>query len=167
MSVDKDVFRQVAGSFASGVTVITTGRDGNYHGMTASSFCSLSLEPPLILICFDLTAATLAAVDATGAFVVNILGSQQEQISRQFASRGAHNLDTVDFELGQLGLPIIDGSLAHFECRLSRRHLEGDHVILVGEVEAGGVDNGDDPLLYFRGSYRRIQGQRDAAPTLR
>src|SRR5436305_4420644 len=92
MTLDKDLFRQVAGSFASGVTVVTTGLDGNYHGMTASSFSSLSLDPPLILVCFDLTAATLAAVDATGAFVINILGSQQEQLSRQFASRGAHSL---------------------------------------------------------------------------
>jgi flavin reductase (DIM6/NTAB) family NADH-FMN oxidoreductase RutF len=162
MSVDKDLFRQVAGSFASGVTVITTGRDGNYHGMTASSFSSLSLDPPLILVCFDLTAATLAAVDATGAFVVNILGSQQENLSRQFASRGAHSLDGVEYELGELGIPVIRDALAHFECRVARRHLEGDHVILVGEVEAGAVDNGDDPLLYFRGSYRRL----DALPDL-
>jgi flavin reductase (DIM6/NTAB) family NADH-FMN oxidoreductase RutF len=161
MTVDKDLFRQVAGSFASGVTVITTGRDSNTHGMTASSFSSLSLDPPLILVCFDLTAATLAAVDATGAFVVNILGAEQEQISRQFASRGAHSLDGVAYTLGELELPIIDGSLAHFECRVARRHLEGDHVILVGEVEAGAVDHGDDPLLYYRGSYRRLEGLKD------
>jgi flavin reductase (DIM6/NTAB) family NADH-FMN oxidoreductase RutF len=164
MTVDKDLFRRVAGSFASGVTVVTTGSNGNFHGMTASSFSSLSLEPPLILICFDLTAATLAAVDATGAFVVNILSSQQEQISRQFASRGAHTLDGVDFELGELGIPIIRDSLAHFECRVTHRHIEGDHVILVGDVVAGDVDQGDDPLLYFRGSYRRLDALPDLQP---
>ena len=164
MTVDKDLFRQVAGSFASGVTVITTGRDGNTHGMTASSFSSLSLDPPLILVCFDLTAATLAAVDAAGAFVVNILGSEQEQISRQFASRGAHHLDGVEYSTGELGLPIIEGSIAHFECRVARQHLEGDHVILVGEVIAGGVDRTDDPLLYFRGSYRELKGLPDLQP---
>ena len=162
--VGKDLFRQVAGSFASGVTVITTGHGGNYHGMTASSFSSLSLDPPLILVCFDLTAATLAAVDANGAFVVNILGSQQEQISRQFASRGQHSLDDVAFDLGELEIPIIRDSLAHFECRVARRHLEGDHVILVGEVIAGGVDVGDDPLLYYRGSYRKLEGLPDLQP---
>ena len=112
-------------------------------------------------MCFDLTAATLAAVDATGAFVVNILSAGQEQISRQFASRGQHSLDGVEFELGELGIPVIHDSLAHFECRVARRHLEGDHVILVGEVVAGGVDVGDDPLLYYRGSYRRLEGLRD------
>ena len=164
MTVDKDLFRLVAGSFASGVTVITTGRDGNYHGMTASSFSSLSLDPPLILVCFDLTAATLAAVDETGAYVVNILGSQQEQLSRQFASRGAHSLDDVPYVLGELGIPVLHDSLAHFECRVARRHLEGDHVILVGEVVAGAVDQGDDPLLYFRGSYRRLDALPDLQP---
>ena len=164
MTVDKDLFRQVAGSFASGVTVVTTGLDGNYHGMTASSFSSLSLDPPLILVCFDLTAATLAAVDATGAFVINILGSQQEQLSRQFASRGAHSLDDVDFELGELGIPVLQDTIAHFECRVARQHIEGDHVILVGEVIAGAVDRGDDPLLYFRGSYRRLDALPDLQP---
>ena len=164
MTVDKDLFRQVAGSFASGVTVITTGRDGDYHGMTASSFSSLSLDPPLILVCFDLTAATLSAVDATGAFVVNILAAEQEAISRQFASRGAHTLDDVAFDLGELGMPIIHDSLAHFECQVARRHIEGDHVILVGAVEAGAVDQGDDPLLYYRGSYRRLQALPDLQP---
>jgi flavin reductase (DIM6/NTAB) family NADH-FMN oxidoreductase RutF len=163
MMVDRDLFRQVAGSFASGVTVVTTGLDGNYHGMTASSFSSLSLDPPLVLVCFDLTAATLAAVDATGAFVVNILGSQQEQLSRQFASRGAHSVD-IEHQLGELGIPILNDTLAHFECRVARRHIEGDHVILVGEVVAGAVDHGDDPLLYFRGSYRRLDGLPDLQP---
>jgi flavin reductase (DIM6/NTAB) family NADH-FMN oxidoreductase RutF len=94
--------------------------------------------------------------------VVNILGSQQEAISRQFASRGAHNLDGVSYELGELEIPIIHDALAHFECRVARRHIEGDHVILVGEVVDGAVDHGDDPLLYFRGSYRRL----DALPDL-
>jgi 4-nitrophenol 2-monooxygenase / 4-nitrocatechol 4-monooxygenase, reductase component len=164
MTVDRDLFRQVAGSFASGVTIVTTGQDDNYHGMTASSFSSLSLDPPLILVCFDLTAATLAAVDATGAFVINILGSEQEQLSRQFASRGAHSLDGVGFELGELNIPILDDVLAHFECRVARQHIEGDHVILVGEVIAGAVDHGDDPLLYFRGSYRRLDRLPDLQP---
>jgi flavin reductase (DIM6/NTAB) family NADH-FMN oxidoreductase RutF len=164
MTLDKDLFRRVAGSFASGVTVVTTGQDGNYHGMTASSFSSLSLDPPLILVCFDLTAATLAAVDATGAFVINILGSQQEPLSRQFASRGAHSLDEVNFEIGEIGIPILSDTLAHFECRVARRHIEGDHVILVGEVIAGDVDHGDDPLLYFRGSYRRLDALPDLQP---
>ena len=165
MSIDKDTYRRVAGSFASGVTIITTGLEGNYHGMTASSFSSLSLEPSLILVCVDLAAATLGAIDATGAFVVNILAEDQEDISRQFASRGAHNLDRIEFELGELGIPLLQGSLAHFECRVARRHIEGDHVILVGEVVDGDIADGrNDPLVYFRGSYRRLQSLPDLQP---
>ena len=154
--VSRDLFRQLAGSFASGVTAVTTGRPGNYHGMTASSFASLSLSPPLVLVCLDLNSSTLPVIEETQGFAINILARNQEDISRMLAGPGKHDLGGIPIQTGRLEVPLIDGSLAQFECRLVQRYVEGDHVILVGAVEAGRVSEGGEPLLYFRGSYGRL-----------
>ena len=157
MSIDKALFRQVAGSFASGVTVITTGSEGNFHGMTASAFTSLSLEPTLVLVCFDKRAETLEALQAAGRFNVNILAADQEHLSRTFASKdspAAHGFNGIDYEIGELGLPVLVGSLAYFECLVKEEVDGGDHMIIIGEVENGGIGEIEDPLLYFRGRYR-------------
>ena len=157
MSIDRALFRQVAGSFASGVTVITTGDDGEFHGMTASAFTSLSLEPTRVLVCVDKKAETLPALQSSGRFVVNILAADQEQLSRTFASKDspqAHGLAGIDYELGELGVPVLNGALAYFECALAQEIDGGDHVIVIGEVENAGVGEIEDPLLYFRGRYR-------------
>lgn len=157
-TISKDLFRQVAGSFATGVTAITTGCPGSYHGMTASAFTSLSLNPPLVLVCVDLNSSTLPVIEETKCFAINILGHDQADISRTLARPGKHDLGGIPIHLGRLGVPLIDGSLAHFECRLTRQYVEGDHVILIGAVEAGRVSEGGEPLLYFRGSYGRLGG---------
>ncbi len=121
MSIDKALFRQVAGSFASGVTVITTGSEGSFHGMTASAFTSLSIDPTLVLVCVDKNARTLGALHESQMFNVNILAADQEFFSRTFSSKDsphAHGLVGIDYKLGELGLPILDGVLAFFECRV-------------------------------------------------
>jgi flavin reductase (DIM6/NTAB) family NADH-FMN oxidoreductase RutF len=159
MAIDAALFRQVAGSFASGVTVITTGREGAYHGMTASAFSSLSLEPPLILVCIDRQAETLPILLETGAFNVNILNEDQEHLSRSFAAKDspeAHGLANVDYEVGEMGLPLLHDTLAFFECRIAEHLDGGDHVILVGEVVNAGAREELEPLMYYRGRYRHF-----------
>jgi flavin reductase (DIM6/NTAB) family NADH-FMN oxidoreductase RutF len=157
VSIEKALFRQVVGSFASGVTVITTGHDGKYHGMTASAFTSLSLEPTLILICVDKRAETLPIIQESACFNVNILAADQEHLSRTFASKDspqAHGLVGIDYEVGELGVPVLAGALAFLECRVAEEIEGGDHIIFIGEVVNGGVGDIEDPLLYFRGRYR-------------
>ena len=159
LAIDKLLFRQIAGSFASGVTVIATGRDGDYHGMTASSFASLSLEPPLVLVCVDRAAATLPFLQRTGAFSVNILADSQAEISRQFAAKDspqAHGLEGVGYRLGEGGVPVIEDCLAYFECRVGQQYDGGDHIIFVGEVIGGGLGAAAEHLLYYRGAYRTL-----------
>jgi flavin reductase (DIM6/NTAB) family NADH-FMN oxidoreductase RutF len=159
VSIDKALFRQVAGSFASGVTVITTGSDGDFHGMTASAFTSLSIDPTLIIVCVDKRAETYQALTAAQKFNVNILAADQEALSNTFASKDsphAHGLVGIDYKLGELGLPVLDGALAFFECRVQQEVDGGDHIIFIGEVDNAGVGDIEAPLLYFRGRYRTI-----------
>jgi flavin reductase (DIM6/NTAB) family NADH-FMN oxidoreductase RutF len=159
LSIDPALFTQIAGSFASGVTVITTGSQGEFHGMTASAFTSLALDPTLVLVCIDRAAETLPVLQHSGRFNVNILAADQEQLSRQFATKSSpesHGLQGVDYSLGESGLPLLAGALAWFECRTVQQYDGGDHVIVVGEVEAGGVRDDGEPLLYFRRRYRRL-----------
>ncbi len=151
-----DLFRRVLGSFGSGVTVVTTGKNGSFRCMTASSFCSLSLDPPLVLFCIDRAARTLPVLIDAGRFNVNILGASQEKLSRLFAARDApHGVEGLDHRLGENGLPVFDGVVAHLECRLYASYEGGDHLIIVGEVEAADHADGE-PLAYYRGAYRSL-----------
>ncbi len=161
-SPSRDDFRATLGRFASGVTVVTTTVDGRDLGMTLSAFCSLSLEPPMILVCID-RAATLHDVLEEGVvFGVNLLAAGQEALSRRFASREpSDRFAGVGYARGALGAPLLDGTLAWLECRVSARHAGGDHTIVVGAVaetgvrEASGRDGG--PLLYYRGGYASLE----------
>ena len=153
-----DDFRQVLSHFASGVTIVTTS-DGEQRpsGLTASAFCSVSLEPPLILICVDHKSQSFPHLRESGRFAINILHQGHEQLSRRFASTRLDKFDGVAFALGTLGVPLIDAALAFLECRTVSAHVEGDHTIFVGRVESVGVGEGD-PLLYYRGRYHRLSG---------
>lgn len=159
MSIEKDLYRRVAGSFASGVTVVSTGTLGNYHGMTASAFTSLSLNPTLVLVCIDRAATTLPILQRTGSFAVNILAAEQQDLSTAFATHGSptsNGLHEVDYRIGELGVPLLNGALAFLECHLFAEHDGGDHVIVVGEVMQAGIEEDKQPLLYSRGRYRRL-----------
>jgi flavin reductase (DIM6/NTAB) family NADH-FMN oxidoreductase RutF len=147
-------FRSVMGHFATGVTVVTVATPEGPVGLTANAVCSLSLEPLLLLVCFDNEARTLPAVRATGRFGVNVLAAGQEDLARLFASKRperekfagvAHSVHD--------GIPVIDGVLAWVGCRLERLIPGGDHTIGIGAVEAAEAGRGE-PLLWFRGSYR-------------
>jgi flavin reductase (DIM6/NTAB) family NADH-FMN oxidoreductase RutF len=156
VAVTKDVFRQSLGCFASGVSVVTTrSSDGRLHGITVSAFSSLSLDPPLVLICIDKGASLHQQLEPGGFFAVNLLAEDQEAISRRFASRDSDRFSGVEFTEGVTGPPLIKGSLACIECRVVDALPGGDHTIFVGEVVSTQVKEGA-PLLYFRGKYCKL-----------
>jgi flavin reductase (DIM6/NTAB) family NADH-FMN oxidoreductase RutF len=157
LSVSPDEFRSVLGRFPSGVTVVTTKEaDGSDNGMTVSAFCSVSLDPPLVLICIEKTASAHEALTIAPAFVVNILSAKQEQLARRFSIVDIDRFEGVGFSRSRNGIVILDDVLGVIECNRFALHDAGDHTIIVGEVEAGRVENGA-PLLYYRGGYAQLE----------
>jgi flavin reductase (DIM6/NTAB) family NADH-FMN oxidoreductase RutF len=155
MTVGKDEFRNALGRFASGVTVVTAIYDGRPWGMTVSAFSSVSLEPPLILVCIDKKATGHGCLSIGSSFAVNILSEEQELISRRFASRDVDRFDGTGFTAGLTGAPRLDGVIAIIECRVVQTYEGGDHTIVVGEVLATSIADGK-PLAYFRGRYAQL-----------
>jgi 3-hydroxy-9,10-secoandrosta-1,3,5(10)-triene-9,17-dione monooxygenase reductase component len=153
--VTKGEFRHILGHFATGVTVITTcDADGVPRGFTANAFTSLSLDPPLVVVCVDKRSHTYPALQASrAAFAVNILSRDQEELSRLFASKEQDKFSGLSFSLGPLGQPILHEVLAFLECRVIERFPGGDHTILVAEVHHLGTVADEEPLLYYRGAY--------------
>ena len=156
MPFDPNGLRRVMGAFATGVTVITT-RDqaGKPYGLTANAVTSLSLVPPLLLICVDRKAETFPHFFDSKIFVLNILAEDQAELSRRFATTGGDKFTGVRFRLGRLGTPILEGTLGHIECRIIETLEGGDHVMHVGEVEEAEA-RGGRPLVFFRGKYRQL-----------
>ena len=156
MPFDAQELRRVMGVFATGVTVITTrNADGTPFGLTANAVTSVSLTPPLLLICVDRKAESFAHFADSKVFVLNVLAEHQEELSRRFATSGGDKFTGVAYRLGHLGTPILEGTLGHVECRIVETHEAGDHVIHLGEVEAASGADGP-PLVFFRGRYRRL-----------
>jgi flavin reductase (DIM6/NTAB) family NADH-FMN oxidoreductase RutF len=156
MPIDEFRFRQAMGHFASGVTVVTTEHDGQLHGMTVSSFSSLSLKPPLVLICVEKAVRCHDAITGAGRFAVNILEKHQEHLSRRFATPDSDKFRGVAWRSGLLGLPLLDDTLATIECRLTDSLPGGDHTIFVGEVMDAEIHEGS-PLLYYRRGYHELR----------
>jgi 3-hydroxy-9,10-secoandrosta-1,3,5(10)-triene-9,17-dione monooxygenase reductase component len=161
--VGPERFRAVMGRFATGVAVVTAtapagegGGDGVPVGMTANAVCSLSLDPLLLLVCFDRRARTLAVVRETERFAVNVLAAGQEDIARLFAGKGPEQEKFAEVPHAvHDGIPVIEGVLAWVACRLERLVPGGDHTIGIGAVQAAELGDEDaDPLLWFRGGYR-------------
>jgi flavin reductase (DIM6/NTAB) family NADH-FMN oxidoreductase RutF len=134
--MDSNSFRGIMGVFATGVTVVTTCVDGLYHGFTANAVSSVSLEPPLLLVCADKGGIAHGQLTRAESFGVSILSAEQEA--------------------GETGAPLLDGALAWLECRSHSQAEGGDHTIFFGEAVDGGSDAGQDPLLFFRGGYRFV-----------
>lgn len=154
-------FRGALGQFATGVTVVTTlGVDGRKVGMTANSFTSVSMEPPLVLWCPSKRAPSLADFEESTHFAINILASDQHVLSRQFATPSADKFAGAETSEGIAGIPLLDGAVATFQCRTVSRHDAGDHVIYVGEVEK--YENaGGDPLVFHAGKYHATASHPD------
>jgi 3-hydroxy-9,10-secoandrosta-1,3,5(10)-triene-9,17-dione monooxygenase reductase component len=150
---DPELFREVFGRFATGVAVITGTGPAGLGGMTVNALCSLSLEPLLVLVCFENEARTLPIVREAGRFGVNVLTTDQEELAGVFASKvpEAEKLDGVPHRI-EHGVPLIEGSLAWAACDLRELIAGGDHTIAIGEVIAMGLGSGD-PLLWYGGRY--------------
>ncbi len=160
MPIDAKEFRRLLGHFAAGVTIITTtGKDAKPYGLTATAFCSVSLDPPLVLICVDKKAESHLHVEASGSFAVNLLTQQQIDLSNRFAKSGGDKFEGIDWKRGSLDLPLLPGALAHLECRSANVIDAGDHTIFLGRVEAGSIVGGE-PLLHFNGAYRALMAAR-------
>jgi flavin reductase (DIM6/NTAB) family NADH-FMN oxidoreductase RutF len=160
MTLTPTEFRKAMGCFATGVTIITLDLNGEVHGMTANAFASVSLDPPLLLVCVDHGARTHAHLHARKRFGINILREDQRLISEYYARpvpihEHAEEEAGARFERTAQGTPILHGALAYVECKLQSAQEAGDHTIFIAEVEDVVVRDGE-PLLFFRGKYRKI-----------
>lgn len=155
MPIDDARFKEALSHFASGVTVVTTEHEGTPFGMTVASFASLSLHPPLVLICVAKAVKTHAALLAAGVFGVSILASTQADLSNRFASKIDDKFEGVSVRRGSLGVPLLEGAICTLECKVHEQFGSGDHTIFVGEVLDAQVGEGK-PLAYYRSGYREI-----------
>jgi flavin reductase (DIM6/NTAB) family NADH-FMN oxidoreductase RutF/DNA-binding GntR family transcriptional regulator len=161
--VDQAGFREVIGRFASGVTVITTTADGQDFGTTASAVSSLSMDPPMLLICLNRTSETREAILAAGWFAVNILSEAQAEIAYAFAKKSPDKFRDKEVVRGGSGVPLIPGAIAHLECRVSETATGGTHTVFMGEVQDARATEGA-PLTYYRGRFGRFEDTlQDAA----
>ena len=155
MPIDKNELRRVMGHFATGVTVITTIRkSGEMHGLTANAFTSRSLTRHSCWY-VDKKAESYACFEESGVFTVNILGADQEDLSRRFAVSGGEKFEGVSYHTGANNAPILSGTIGYIECKVVASHDGGDHTIYVGEVEQAETSD-KKPLLFFRGGYRAL-----------
>jgi flavin reductase (DIM6/NTAB) family NADH-FMN oxidoreductase RutF len=151
--VDPATFRNLLGRFATGVSVLTLqDPDGRPAGMTANSLASVSLQPPLLSVCVDRQTDLHDLIVAAPGFVVNVLESGQEALARRFAESHTDRFAGVGYRIGTGGEVLLDGTLAHIECRRHALYDGGDHSIVVGRVIGGATGEGR-PLLYYRGGY--------------
>lgn len=164
---DAKYFRTVCGEFATGVTVITSGAAPAFHGMTANAFSSLSLDPPLILVCVDKGTHMLQVLQETPTFTVNFLAADQQPLSNYFAKSdrnyGPQEFADMDiqYELGETGAPRIAGAIGYMDCTVQSIAPGGDHDIYIGQVNACWCESGATPLLFFEGAYRDIAPNAD------
>ena len=150
----KTQFREALGMFATGVTIVTArSAQGDLVGLTANSFNSVSMAPPLVLWSLSRTAGSMAAFQAGSHYAINILGADQQDLARQFAAQGTDRFAGVRYLEGAGGSPLLEGAAATFECFNRSRYEEGDHVIFVGEVERCSFTPGASPLLFHGGKF--------------
>lgn len=156
--IDTAEFRRVMGHFPTGVTVVATVQDdGRPCGLTVNAFCSVSLEPSLVLVCVEHGSDSHDCIRESGIFAVNVLGGEKgETLSRLFSSYGTDKFEGVAYRIERTGAPVLELALAWLDCRVTREMAAGDHTIFVGEVLAGDAADGP-PLVYYRGGYGRFE----------
>ena len=157
MPPDEPSYRTVLGHFATGVTIITA-MDGNEPiGVSANSFSSVSLDPPLVLFCASKDSSTWPKIEAAGKFTVNILNEHQEDVCRVFATKGADRFSRIGWRPSAGGSPILHDALAYIDCTIRDQHDAGDHLIVVGLVQELGVLGDEGPLIFYRGGYGQLR----------
>lgn len=153
--VDPELFRQVIGRLATGVAVVTTLSEGQSFGATVSALSSLSLEPPMLLVCLNRSSVTRSGVERAGRFAVNILAQHQQELALRFATKGTAKLDPHVSDLSRTGLPVIREAVGYLECVVVETARGGTHtVFMAAVVEASGTDG--HPLVYYRGGFGRF-----------
>jgi flavin reductase (DIM6/NTAB) family NADH-FMN oxidoreductase RutF len=167
MTIHPNTFKNVMSRFSSGVTVITTYYQGKKHGMTVSSFCSVSLNPPLVLVCIAKHLRSHEFIEKSGVFAVNILGLDQLDWGIRFAGLKPEIVDRfagITDTSAVTCSPILPGALGWVDCKLRHAYEGGDHTIFVGEVVAGGTNEKDDPLLYYNRAWCELARLEEAVP---
>lgn len=150
--------RDAMGCFATGITIVTAMAAGDTPiGLTANSFTSVSIDPPLLLVCIGNNARSAATLRASARFAVNVLQTDQQATSHRFAGKNEDRFAHTDWEVGEFGTPVISGCLGSFECAAHAVYESGDHFIMVGRVLKAIFEPQSEPLLYFRGRYRDLQ----------
>lgn len=159
--ITDQVMRKIRGLFVGGVTVVTTAQDGKLRGITVSAFSAVSLDPPLVLICIAYESESREWIAASGVFAVNILSDEQEFLAERFAARAPivnARFDGAPYHTAITGSPILDGSMAWYDCRVDAMRDGGDHTIFIGRVEAIGFGaEGKQPLVYFANRYAGVR----------
>ncbi len=156
-TLDIRALRTAFGCFSTGVTIVTAcAPNGRRVGLTANSFTSVSLDPPLALACIDLRSASLAVLEDAGAFAVNILHAEQQEVAKRFTCKMVDRFDGLQVDTWRTGAPILAGCMANFECELNHVFSAGDHRVCIGRVVKLRYDPAHEPLIYSRGRYRRV-----------
>ncbi|GAA0429314.1 hypothetical protein GCM10008983_02060 [Lentibacillus halophilus] len=158
--VDRDLYRDVIGHFASGVTIITTRKDETDFGITASAVASLSMDPPMLIVCVNKQTGTCNAISESKKFGVNILHEDQSELAKQFARANTDKFQGVDTTYGEMGEPLLNDVLAHLECRVAEEVTGGTHSVFLAEVQNAQAEQGM-PLAYFRGKFGHFQDAND------
>lgn len=161
-AVDGAVLRAVMGSFTTGVAIVTARHDGADHGMTVNSLTSVSLDPPLVLVCLASDSRTAQAVRSAPAFAVNLLSRDQMTLSNRFARQGLDHFEELVVERADGDIPILLGGLGYLVCGVRDVHPGGDHLVVIGEVRRCCARDGE-PLVFYRGRYVR-QANHDSQP---
>jgi flavin reductase (DIM6/NTAB) family NADH-FMN oxidoreductase RutF len=162
--VQSDLFRRACALFPTGVAVLTTrGLNDTPHGLTINAFCSLSLDPPLVLVAVDRACSVLETFENSGHFAINFLSSEQRDLSVRFSELPEGRFSGVPWTPGAEGAPLLEGAIGSIECRIIQVVDAGDHKALIGEVIAATVGEGE-PLVFFRSSYAAIMGRRHTLP---
>jgi flavin reductase (DIM6/NTAB) family NADH-FMN oxidoreductase RutF len=155
--IDSDTFRAALGRFSCGITILTArDQKGRDHGMTVSAFCSVSLEPPLVLVSVGHDASMHGLMMRAESVGISVLSSGQEPLSRRFADPESDRFDGIGYARGENGVALLDDALVHLECDVIDRHEAGDHTIIICAVERAEAFDGR-PLLYYRGGYAQLE----------
>jgi flavin reductase (DIM6/NTAB) family NADH-FMN oxidoreductase RutF len=154
MAIQGELFREIMSTFPSGVAIVTaSGEGGKPRGLTVSAFCPVSLDPPLVLVCIDRASNSLAAIQRSGGFTVNLLASGREELARRYASKAEDKFEGVATrrpQIAEAGPILVDDCIAYAACRVHSSVEAGDHFIIVGQVEEGEHRSGEVPLMYGR-----------------
>jgi len=166
MPISPDTFRDLMRRWASGITVLTCRHAGEVHGMTASAFCSVSLEPPLALVCVGREHRTHAYIREAGVFGLHILDGSMRHLSDRcagFLGEEGHRLNDLPHRVEATGAPILEGALGWLDCTLWQAHEAGDHTVFIGEIQAAGAREGE-PLLWYNRGYRTLDAVPEGEP---